>query len=62
MTQPIDLRSDTVTKPTEAMRRAMYEAEVADDTYEGDPTVMSPVQEYLSPLMVDGRSPGALEQ
>jgi threonine aldolase len=35
----IDLRSDTITKPTEAMRRAMYEAEVADDTYDGDPTV-----------------------
>ena len=36
----IDLRSDTVTKPTEEMRRAMYEAEVADDTYDGDPTVI----------------------
>ena len=36
----IDLRSDTTTKPTEAMRRAMYEAEVADDTYDGDPTVI----------------------
>lgn len=36
----IDLRSDTVTKPTEEMRRAMYEAEVADDTYDGDPTVL----------------------
>jgi len=35
----IDLRSDTVTRPTPAMRRAMYEAEVADDTYDGDPTV-----------------------
>ncbi|HNS51595.1 MAG TPA: GntG family PLP-dependent aldolase [Anaerolineae bacterium] len=35
----IDLRSDTVTKPSEVMRRAMYEAEVADDTYDGDPTV-----------------------
>ena len=35
----IDLRSDTVTRPSEGMRRAMYEAEVADDTYEGDPTV-----------------------
>lgn len=35
----IDLRSDTVTKPTEEMRRAMYEAEVADDSYDGDPTV-----------------------
>jgi threonine aldolase len=38
-TEPIDLRSDTVTKPTPEMRRAMYEAEVADDTYDGDPTV-----------------------
>ena len=38
--EPIDLRSDTVTKPTEEMRRAMYEAEVADDTYDGDPTVL----------------------
>lgn len=36
----IDLRSDTVTKPNEAMRRAMYEAEVADDSYDGDPTVI----------------------
>jgi threonine aldolase len=36
----IDLRSDTVTKPSEAMRRAMYEAEVADDSYDGDPTVI----------------------
>ena len=35
----IDLRSDTVTKPTEEMKRAMYDAEVADDTYDGDPTV-----------------------
>ena len=39
-TNVIDLRSDTVTKPTEEMRRAMYEAEVADDTYDGDPTVI----------------------
>ena len=39
-TEVIDLRSDTVTKPTEEMRRAMYEAEVADDTYDGDPTVI----------------------
>jgi threonine aldolase len=35
----IDLRSDTVTKPTEAMRRAMAEAEVGDDVYREDPTV-----------------------
>lgn len=34
----IDLRSDTVTKPTMAMRRAMAEAEVGDDQREGDPT------------------------
>ncbi|WP_079509256.1 low-specificity L-threonine aldolase [Mesobacillus jeotgali] len=35
----IDLRSDTVTKPTEEMRRAMYTAEVGDDVYQEDPTV-----------------------
>lgn len=36
---PIDLRSDTVTKPTPAMREAMYTAEVGDDVYGEDPTV-----------------------
>lgn len=35
----IDLRSDTVTKPTPAMRRAMADAEVGDDVYLEDPTV-----------------------
>jgi threonine aldolase len=35
----IDLRSDTVTKPTAAMRRAMADAEVGDDERDGDPTV-----------------------
>ena len=35
----IDLRSDTFTKPTEEMRRAMYEAEVGDDVYGEDPTM-----------------------
>src|SRR4029450_5485708 len=35
----IDLRSDTVTRPTDAMRRAMAEAEVGDDLYGEDPTV-----------------------
>ena len=35
----IDLRSDTVTRPTGAMRRAMAEAEVGDDVLDGDPTV-----------------------
>jgi threonine aldolase len=34
----IDLRSDTVTKPTPAMRRAMMEADVGDDVYGEDPT------------------------
>jgi threonine aldolase len=36
---PIDLRSDTVTRPTPEMRRAMSEAEVGDDVYGEDPTV-----------------------
>jgi threonine aldolase len=36
---PIDLRSDTVTKPTEAMRAAMARAEVGDDVFGEDPTV-----------------------
>lgn len=36
---PIDLRSDTVTKPTEAMQEAMRHAELGDDGREGDPTV-----------------------
>jgi threonine aldolase len=35
----IDLRSDTVTRPTDAMRRAMASAEVGDDVYGEDPTV-----------------------
>ncbi|HET8604725.1 MAG TPA: GntG family PLP-dependent aldolase [Marmoricola sp.] len=35
----IDLRSDTVTRPSAAMRRAMAEAEVGDDVYGEDPTV-----------------------
>ncbi len=35
----VDLRSDTVTRPTPAMRRAMSEAEVGDDVYGEDPTV-----------------------
>jgi threonine aldolase len=35
----IDLRSDTVTKPTPEMRQAMFAAEVGDDVYQEDPTV-----------------------
>jgi len=37
----IDLRSDTVSRPTDAMRRAMAEAEVGDDYYRQDPTVIA---------------------
>ncbi|MEH7345688.1 low-specificity L-threonine aldolase [Bacillus sp. JJ1532] len=36
---PIDLRSDTVTMPTEKMRDAMRNAEVGDDVYHDDPTI-----------------------
>ncbi len=36
---PVDLRSDTVTRPTAAMRAAMVAAEVGDDVYGDDPTV-----------------------
>ncbi len=39
MPDPVDLRSDTVTQPTAAMRRAMADAEVGDDDYGEDPTV-----------------------
>lgn len=39
MTQLVDLRSDTVTRPTAAMREAMAAAEVGDDVYGEDPTV-----------------------
>ncbi len=39
MERIIDLRSDTVTRPTPSMRRAMAEAEVGDDVYGEDPTV-----------------------
>lgn len=37
----IDLRSDTVTHPTEKMREAMYKAEVGDDVYKDDPTILA---------------------
>src|SRR3990172_5713377 len=36
---PVDLRSDTVTRPTPAMRRAIAEAVVGDDVFGDDPTV-----------------------
>jgi threonine aldolase len=45
----IDLRSDTVTKPTEGMRQAMAHAEVGDDVYGEDPTVAE-LQERVADL------------
>jgi threonine aldolase len=45
----IDLRSDTLTKPTAAMRRAMAEAEVGDDVYAEDPTVAT-LQERVAAM------------
>lgn len=47
MSEPIDLRSDTVTRPTEAMRLAMYRAEVGDDEY-GDDTTTARLQELAA--------------
>src|SRR5213594_2225599 len=46
----IDLRSDTVTKPSEAMREAMVRAEVGDDVYGEDPTV-NRLQEMAAALL-----------
>jgi threonine aldolase len=39
LTVTVDLRSDTVTRPTEAMREAMLRAPVGDDVFEDDPTI-----------------------
>ena len=50
MAEFIDLRSDTVTKPTPAMRRAMAEAEVGDDVFGEDPTVNA-LQEKVAALL-----------
>jgi len=51
-----DFRSDTVTRPTPAMRRAMAEAEVGDDVFEDDPTVRR-LEERVAALF---RRPAAL--
>ena len=59
----IDLRSDTVTKPSPAMRRAMSEAEVGDDVFGDDPTVnalearAASLLPALALARVDGKSP-----
>ena len=50
----IDLRSDTVTKPSKEMLQAMYEAEVGDDVYGEDPTINKLEKETFLPLK-DGK-------
>jgi len=50
MKKIIDLRSDTVTQPTAAMRTAMLEAELGDDVFAGDPTVNA-LQERIAALL-----------
>jgi threonine aldolase len=57
MHEIVDLRSDTVTRPTLEMRRAMAEAEVGDDVYDDDPTV-NRLQEMAAALM--GKEAGLL--
>src|SRR5918998_1767969 len=47
----IDLRSDTVTRPTEGMRRAMFEAAFGDDVFGEDPTV-NRLEEYVAALLL----------
>jgi threonine aldolase len=47
---PIDLRSDTVTRPTPGMRRVMAEAEVGDDVFGEDPTV-NRLQEMVAEIL-----------
>ena len=62
----IDLRSDTVTLPTQEMREAMYKAEVGDDVYGEEPTVRKleemaaemyvlPLQRLMRPYWVGSR-------
>ena len=46
----IDLRSDTVTQPTEKMREAMFKAVVGDDVYGDDPTMLE-LEEYAAKLV-----------
>ena len=46
----IDLRSDTVTKPSDAMREAMFKAEVGDDVY-GDDVTVNTLEERVAELL-----------
>jgi threonine aldolase len=52
--KPSDFRSDTVTRPTDAMRREMARAEVGDDVLDGDPTVRRLEQRVAEWLGKDG--------
>ena len=42
-----DLRTDTITKPSDEMRKAIYEAECGDDVYMEDPTSQEKKKQYL---------------
>ena len=50
LNEPVDLRSDTITKPDEAMRRAMAAAPVGDDVYREDPTI-NRLQELVAEML-----------
>ena len=50
MSHRIELRSDTFTRPSRAMRQAMAEAEVGDDVWGEDPTVVR-LQELVADLL-----------
>ena len=50
MNKIIDLRSDTVTRPSQGMRKAMYDAEVGDDVFKEDPT-LNKLQEMIAELL-----------
>jgi threonine aldolase len=50
MKKIIDLRSDTLTKPSPGMRKAIYEAEVGDDVFKEDPTV-NKLEDYAAELL-----------
>ncbi|MDP8239476.1 MAG: GntG family PLP-dependent aldolase [Candidatus Hatepunaea meridiana] len=50
MARIVDLRSDTITRPSPEMRRAIYEAEVGDDVFGDDPTVIR-LQERVAEIL-----------
>ena len=63
MEAPVDLRSDTVTRPTAAMRLAIANVDVGDDVYGEDPTVKKleeTVAEIIGTDAGEGQFPGIL--